>query len=83
MDYLSSYSDLFGSIDVSGIIWSTIIITVLTIIAIIVFKYLSIKKKQGLEKERDQKLQKYFEDYSDIIADKVIAKLNEQNKKAL
>lgn len=79
---MTGYEDLIAdySESMTGLLYVSFVVTAL-IFAYIIWRNFSKGKKQRKEKfEDDVKLQNYFEKYSDIIADKVVAKLNNQNK---
>lgn len=75
--------------DLLGFETADLVSTVITIsligsigFIILIVLYYVIKNSQANKKRRedDKKLQSYFELYSDVIADKVVKKINEQNK---
>lgn len=79
---MTDYENLINnySESMSTLLYVSFAITAL-IFAYIIWHNFNKGKKQRKEKfEDDVKLQNYFEKYSDIIADKVVAKLNNQNK---
>ena len=81
LENLNELTDLFGSFDIEGILRISYIISMIFIFGLIAIKIIGIIIRMRRRKKDDLKLQGYFEKYSDIIVDKVIERINEQNKK--